>query len=229
MKKLFYSCLLALPLSTLGQSFLPAIERFSSKKLDYLILNSGEKVEFYLDDLDRKKGLIVNVEGKTVDGKKFEYNADEIKEMYLAASDFAKLSSLNRSTRSVLSMQRTDMKEIGREHVYFEQHQVEGRKSTTLLQLVNPESTSRMKVFHDPWAVETMGVGIGGLQLTGGIDKSYYAVYDGKTVKIYKRNYEELFAALFAGCPAVLQKYKSAAWRDLPLHLDTYETECAGK
>ncbi len=213
--------------SLLAQELLPPFERFSSKKESILILNNGEKIVFYLDDLDRKKGLIYNVEGKTLEGKKFEYEGDEIKELYLVPSDFAKFGGAMKATRSVLKASRTDMKELSREHVHFFQQQIEDRKKTTLLQLLNPDFQSRMRIFDDPMAAETMGIGAGPLQLTGGIAKSYYAEIDGKTVKIKKKNYEELFAELFHDCPAVLSKFKSAAWRDLPLHLWEYEQNCA--
>jgi hypothetical protein len=182
-----------------------------------------------LDDLDRKKSLITNVAGKTLDGKKFEYDADQIKELYLVPSDMAKLGGAMKATCSVLKASRTDLQELNRDHVQFFQQKVEDQKKTTLLQLLNPDFQSKMRVFDNPWASETMGVGFGGVQLTGGIAKSYYAEFNGKTVKIYKRNYEELFAELFANCPAVLEKYKGASWRDLPEHLNTYEDNCVEK
>lgn len=39
-----------------AQQFLPPVERFSGSKPGYIILKTGERVEFILDDLDRKKG-----------------------------------------------------------------------------------------------------------------------------------------------------------------------------
>ncbi len=229
MKKVILFILISFPFLSNSQDFLPPFERFSSKKDDILILNSGEKILFYLDDLDRKKGLITNVAGKTMAGKKFEYEADQIKELYLVPSDMAKLGGAMKATRSVLKATRTDLKELSREHVQFFQQKVEDQKKTTLLQLLNPDFQSKMKIYDNPWAAETMGLGFGGIQLTGGIAKSYYAEYEGKTVKIFKRNYEELFAELFANCPAVLTKFKSAAWRDLPEHLNVYEDNCVEK
>ncbi|MCY7356919.1 MAG: hypothetical protein LH609_05515 [Rudanella sp.] len=62
---------------------MPPVERFSGSKPGYLILKTGERMEFTLDDLDRKKGLIYRVEGKTIPGKKFKYGADEIQELGL--------------------------------------------------------------------------------------------------------------------------------------------------
>jgi hypothetical protein len=229
MNKIILILITLIPFTNYAQNFLPPMERFSGKKEDILILNSGEKIVFFLDDLDRKKGLIINVAGKTLDGKKFDYDADEIKELYLVPSDMAKIGGAMKATRSILKASRTDLSELSREHIQFFQQKVEGRKETVLLQLLNPDFQSRMRIFDDPWAAETMGIGFGGMQLTGGIAKSYYANYDGKTIKIFKRNYEDLFAALFANCKGVLTKYDKAAWRDLPLHLDTFETECAEK
>jgi hypothetical protein len=62
---------------------------------------------FLLDDLDRKKGLIVNVEGKAADGKKFEYKAEEIQFLALAPSDYAKFAAFNEGMSSVTRAGKT--------------------------------------------------------------------------------------------------------------------------
>jgi hypothetical protein len=52
------------------QQFLPSVERFSTKKKGYLITTEDKRIDFVLDDLDRKKGLIIKVEGVPTDGGK---------------------------------------------------------------------------------------------------------------------------------------------------------------
>ncbi|WP_266367187.1 hypothetical protein [Tellurirhabdus rosea] len=212
--------------AAVAQQFLPPIDRFSSSKPGYLITKSGERVEFTLEDLDRKKGLIVRVEGKTTDGKKFKYEADEIAELGLAPSDFSKLNSLAESTRSIDKMQRNKVGESMRDLVVFYQEQLDDPKRTVLVQLINPGFDSRIRVYHDPFAMETMGVGVAGIQVTGGHDMSYYVKADGKVFRLKKKHYDDRFRDLFGSCPALMTKYKSFVWRDLVDHVYFFDQQC---
>ena len=211
------------------QELLPPLERFSTKKQGYLIKNDGTRIDFVMSDLDRKKGLIINVEGKTTDGKKFELKADQIKELAIPPSDFAKLGALSESTRSIAKINRTDGREFDRELVYFFQEYLEDRKITALMQLLNPEFSEKIPVYHDPFATETLGVGVAGIQITGGIDKSYYLKIGGKTKRFFKKDYDDDFKKLFGSCPDLMKKYKDFAWRDLPRHIFYFQTECDKK
>jgi hypothetical protein len=209
------------------QQFLPPVERFSTKKAGYLITIEGKRIDFILDDLDRKKGLIIKVEGKPTDGgKKFVLKADQIKELAIPGSDFAKFAALSESTKSIAKMKRTNTKEFNRELVYFFQEYLEDRKITALMQIINPDFSSKIVVYHDPFASETMGLSVGGIQVTGGIDKSYYFKIAGKTQRYFKKDYDDDFKKIFASCADLLTKYKDFAWRDLPLHLFFFDTEC---
>ncbi len=216
-------------ISSFAQTFLPPLELFSTKKESYLIKNNDEKVVFVLSDLDRKKGLIIRVEGKTKEGKKFKLEASEIKELAIAPSDMAKLSSLSNSTKSVLKASKTKVDDFDRNLVYFFQEKLEDRKITALMQRLNPDFDSRIRVYHDPFASETMGLSFGGVQVTGGIDKSFYLKVDGKTKRYFKKDYDDDFKTLFGSCPALMTKYKDFAWRDLPDHLFYFDQECEAK
>lgn len=211
-----------------AQLFLPPVERFSGKKPGYLITTAGEKIEFELEDLDRKKGLIYNVEGKRLDnGKKFDLDADQIAELALAPSDYAKFASFSNSSQSVLKASKTDFSKIDRSLIHFYQAKVEEQKKTTLLQLLNQGFDSKIKVYHDPFAAETMGLAVGGIQVTGGLDKSYYITANGKTYRLKKKNYDNQFKELFGNCPAVMQKYgNNFDWRDLESHVLLQHDEC---
>lgn len=212
-----------------AQQFLPPIERFSGSKPGYLVLKTGEKIEFKLDDLDRKKGLIIRIEGKTLDGKKFKYEADQIQELGLAPSDYAKLNSFTESTRSIARMQRNKIDETGRELVLFYNERLDDQNREALLQLVNPGFDSQIRVYDDPFAMETLGVGFAGVQITGGMDMSYYVKTKGQFIRLKKKNYDELFRPLFDSCPAVMAKYgKKFAWRDFCYHVFMLDQECGG-
>lgn len=209
-----------------SQEFLPAIERFSSKKESFLVTTKGDTTKFFLDDLDRKKGLIVNVAGKTVDGKKFEHDAEDVVFMALAPSDFAKFAAFSEGTSSVLRASKTDFKQINRDLIFFYREYLDDKKRTVLVQQVNPAFDSRLRVYDDPFAKQTAGVGVAGMQVTGGQDKSYYVNYNGKTFRMYKRDYDKLFKEFFGNCPALTAQYKNGAWRDFAEHLFFYEQNC---
>lgn len=222
-------CLLSLSLLTTSsaQRFLPPIERFSGSKPGYLILKTGERVAFTLNDLNRKKGLIYRVEGKTIDGKNFTYEADQIQELGLNPSDVAKLVSVSESTRSITKMQRNKVNESARNLVLFYNEQLDDPKREVLVQLVNPGFESRIRVYDDPFATETAGVGFAGVQVTGGMDKSFYVRANGKVFRLKKKNYDDKFSELFGSCPAMMTKYgKNFAWRDFCSHVFMFDQEC---
>lgn len=229
LKHLLTLCLLQglFLVSASAQQFLPPIERYSGSKPGYLVLKTGERVEFTLDDLDRKRGLIVNVAGKTADGKKFSYSAEQIQELGLTPSDYAKLASISESTRSIAKMQRNQVNESARNLVLFYNEQLDEPRREALLQLVNPGFESRIRVYNDPFAAETMGVGFAGVQVTGGMDKSFYVRANGKTFRLKKKDYDKAFVDLFSSCKGLMTKYgKDFAWRDFCYHVFMFDQEC---
>jgi hypothetical protein len=212
-----------------SQEFLPAIERFSSKKESFLVTSKGDTTKFFLDDLDRKKGLIVNVAGRTTDGKTFEHKAEDVTFMALAPSDYAKFAAFSEGSSSVLRASKTDFKQINRDLIFFYQEYLDDKQRTVLVQQVNPGFDSRLRVYDDPFAAQTAGIGVAGMQMTGGQDKSYYVNYNGKTFRMYKRDYDRLFTEFFGKCPDVMTGFKNHAWRDFASHLFIYEQNCAAK
>ena len=234
MKKMIRRCFqLGLVLLTTSQAFsqefLPAIERFSSKKESFLVTSKGDTTKFFLDDLDRKKGLIVNVAGRTADGKKFEHKAEDVTFMALAPSDYAKFAAFSEGSASVIRASKTDFKQINRDLIFFYQEYLDDKQRTVLVQQINPGFDSKLRVYDDPFAAQTAGIGVGGMQMTGGMDKSFYVNYKGKTFRMYKRDYDRMFPEFFGNCPNLKAQYKNAAWRDFAEHLYFYEQTCATK
>lgn len=211
-----------------AQQFLPPVKRFSGTKPGYLITKTGERVDFTLDDLDRKKGLIIQVSGKTLDGKPFSYPASEVQELGLAPSQMAQYTSLLNSVSSIAKVQRTKVGEATRDLILFYNEHLDNPDREVLVQLLNPDFDSQIRVYNDPFAWQTLGVGVAGVPITGGMDMSYYVkTKDGKVIQLKKHTYGEMFRSLFESCPAVMAKYgNDVVWRDFCSHVFLFEESC---
>ncbi|MBL7816849.1 MAG: hypothetical protein JNL70_17640 [Saprospiraceae bacterium] len=211
------------------QELLPPIEDFSKKKQAYLVKTDSTRIDFFLSKLYHKKGLIVYIEGETTKGEKFEMEADSVLILALPPTNSAKFTSMIESSRSLDKISQTNTDRLNPNLVYFFQEYVEDRKVTALLQLLNPDFSDKITIYHDPWAAETMGGGFGGLPIAGGIDKSYYLKVAGKTKRFFKKNYDLEFEKLFESCPSLInryKKYKTIYWNDLPRNVYFFDTKC---
>lgn len=235
MKKIMLLLLLALwGLNAIAQTFAPRILSFSRQKVSYVTLLDGTEIEGNVRGAKFKKGLMKQITiADTVTGDKQKISAEDIATMRLAPSDLGKFAAASEATSSVAEMTRNDGVDwtdaLKRDFVYFERAQLDDRKGTfVLLQLVNPGFESQMKVFDDPRASETMGLGVGGVRMTGGFLKSYYIVRDGKAVKVAKKDYEkEFFPQFFGDCPAVMEAFgDDIDWKDFAAHVYLYEQKC---
>jgi hypothetical protein len=229
-KILVLACLfLGVTISTTAQSFLAPFEGFSTKKTTYITMQDGSEQEGQLKNLKRKKGLITEIFLKT-DGQKkpLRILADDIKNMYVPASGLAKLNnSLEKS------FDATEWKSDGIEqermkdgYAYFEFSEVLYKKETRklLLQLLNPGFSTGIRVYHDPFAGETMSAGVGGIRVAGGDEKSYYVKKgDQKAYRLKKKEYNEEFTRLFKDCMEVIKSVEGdPRWSDFAKHAYAY-------
>lgn len=236
MKKVAYLLTALLSLSLLAeisaQDFIPAYDRFSGKETSYILLEDGSKVEGTLEDLDRKKGLIEEVVIKDASGKKITLKPEQIKAMYLMPSGFSKFSTnMDVGTK----VKKWDAKYIDSEiikkgYAYFEKAKVVIKKDQEMLlmQLLNPGFNSKIKVFHDPFAAETMRLGVGGMTMAGGDDKSYYVqTGDFPAKKIKKKDYDNEIKVMYASCPALVKKIgEKIRWTEFAQHVYEFTFEC---
>ncbi|MFN8346672.1 MAG: hypothetical protein U0X91_16835 [Spirosomataceae bacterium] len=236
MKKVTYlfSAVLATTLWTkaFSQDFIPAYDRFSGKETSYIMLEDGSKAEGTLEDLDRRKGLIEEVVIKDANGKKLKFKPEQIKAMYLMPSGFSKLSTnMDVGTK----VKKWDAKYIDSEiikkgYAYFEKAKVVLKKEPEMLlmQLLNPGFNSKIKVFHDPFAAETMRVGFGGLTMAGGDDKSYYVqVGDLPAKKLKKKDYDDEIKVMYSNCPVLVKKIgEKIRWTEFAQHVYEYTFDC---
>jgi hypothetical protein len=193
--------------SSFSQNFMEGFDRFSSKKMSYLTLTDGTKVEGDIDDLDRKKGNISEITIK-VDGKKKTYTPEQIKEMYLPASGLDKFSKQMEVGTNLSKDLNNDRISDG--YAFFEYMQVDikGKVQPLLMQLVNPGFHNKVRVYFNPFAGETMSMGVGPMKV-GGLDKSYFVkVGDKPAYKITKGDYDDQSKELFKSCAAAMAALK---------------------
>lgn len=193
--------------STYSQNFMEGFDRFSSKKISYLTLTDGTKIEGDIEDLDRKKGNISEITIK-VDGKKKTFKPEQIKEMYLPASGLDKFSKQMEVGTNLSKDLNNDRISDGYAFFEYTQVDIKGKVQPLLMQLVNPGFHNKVRVYFNPFASETMSVGVGPMKV-GGLDKSYFVKVGNKPAyKITKGDYDEQSKELFKGCAAAMAALK---------------------
>jgi len=231
-KTLLPLLLLFIGFSLSAQDFLDGAFRFSSKKDSYIYLKDGTEVVGKIKDLDRKKGQIKKVKLK-VDGKKVTYLPEDIGYMYLMPSGFDKFARGygNLTNLKEHSKDRTvNLEKIKAGYVLFKSINVQLKKKEMqlLMQMVNPGYDEKIAVFFDPFARESMSLGVGGMTVAGGDKKSYYISVDGGTAyKIKQKEYGKKWAELYPDCPDIDKAFEGKMyWRNFSKHLYHYTTEC---
>ncbi|MDR2204975.1 MAG: hypothetical protein LBE36_02290 [Flavobacteriaceae bacterium] len=217
---------------TFAQEFLQPSDTFSHKAIAYITLAGGKELQGTITDIDRKKGLIEEIVIKDGKGKKQTLKPEQIHHMYLMPNLLSKANNSVEALKEANNYtdKRLNNALLGKGYVYFENVpvMVKKKRMNMLMQLVNPDFCSKIKVYHDPRARETTSLGIGPLSVAGGIDKSYYVSKNGEVAyKFEKSDYKDSFIPMFQSCSALMEKYKNdIAWRDFEKHVYEYTTEC---
>ncbi|HRD08105.1 MAG: hypothetical protein U0V54_03750 [Saprospiraceae bacterium] len=216
-----------------AQDFLDGNFTFSSSKISYITLADGSEVTGYIDDIDRKKGLIEKITIKDSLGKKMEFQPQDIHHMYIAPSKWDKFSKgmdkMNDFTEWDKNKQ-VNLAHIKEGYALFEYSEVmiKNEKKSLLLQLINPGYCNKIKVFFDPQAKESASVGIGGFSVAGGQPKSYYVKVGNEVAyKLEKKHYEDKFESLFGNCEAINKAYpEEIDWDFFSKHVYIHATKC---
>ncbi|MFK7783479.1 MAG: hypothetical protein AB8B56_00110 [Crocinitomicaceae bacterium] len=237
MKKLLFAfAISSLSFGTFAQSFAVPLDGFSRKKTSYLHMEDGTVSEGLLGGFKRAKGQIETVKMKDEGGGKVKIDPAKIKHMYIPPSNLAKLSAANDRIGNIThwdAPSNMDSTLMGDGYVYFEKMTTQIKKKKTedlMLQMLNASFSSKIKVFYDPFARETMGLEVGGVTVAGGLDKSYYVNKVGSSdpaFKLEKKSYKEQFALLFGDCDEFMAKYgDKIKWSDLEMHVYEYTQLC---
>lgn len=216
-----------------AQDFLDGAFTFSSKKESYITLQDGKELIGFIDDIDRKKGLIEEITIIDAEKKKIKLKPEEVKHMYIAPSGFDKLARADRLLSNATKWDDDKSalaSHIKEGYVYFETVNVMIKKKqmTLLLQLLNPGFARNIKVYFDPLAGETASIGFGGITVAGGDAKSYYFKKgDNVAFRMHKKNYDEEFENLYGDCPELKKTFiKDMGWSRVEKHVFHHSEKC---
>jgi len=214
----------------IGQDLLSPSFGFSKKKTAYITLVDGSEINGTIKDIDRKKGLIDFIKIKDGEGKNHKLKPEKVKFMYLPPSGLDKLSKAKDFLSDAKKWNDGKLNQdfLNQGYVYFELADVKIKKKNQklLMQLLNPQFSKIVKVYHDPFAKETMSLGVGGVDVVGGIAKSYYISKEGQPAfKLKKKDYKTEFVPLWKSCPKIVEEFTNQKWDDLVKHIITY-SEC---
>lgn len=210
-----------------AQQLLSPTSGFSKKKTSYITLNNGKQLKGLFGGMYFKKGLITDIKFKTGSGKSQKISASDIKEMYLQPS---KLGKLSKSLDAIGDAQKWNDEKLNQDllnqgYVFFESAKVRVKKKefVALLQLLNPDFSKEVKIYHDIFAKESASIGVGPITAAGGNAKSYFVKFGNETAyKLEKKNYKKEFIPMWKKCKNVSKVYKDIKWSDLPKHIIEY-------
>ena len=214
-----------------AQDFLRPFDMVSHKKTTYITNTKGKEIQGSVKKLKRKKGLIKEINIKNKKGVKKTIPINQIDFAYLPQNGLEKVADFNTFLYDATQWNKGlyDQDRIKEGYAFFEKSKVMVKKKemTLLMQLLNPGVCSRIKVYHDPFANETVGVGIGAIRVAGGNDKSYYIrIDDGVAFKLSKKKYKKMFGKVFGDCKTVLKAFGKAQWSKFEETVFAYNTAC---
>ncbi|MGB1043352.1 MAG: hypothetical protein ACPGU6_08155 [Tenacibaculum sp.] len=204
---------------------------YSGKKLSYVTLKDGSKIVGYKKDVDRKKGQIYYIKLKQQKTKKkFKLESDEIKEMYLYPGGVQKFFKTLNHIYDVRQWERSDLDNdvLKQGYIYFKNQKVslknKKKEKEYLMQLVNAPFSKYIEVYGDPFAKQTTKLGIGGFNLAGGLQKSYYVKKNGKIFWLRKKNLKDYYETLFGDSKEFKNKYpvEDVKWRYFSEYIAEY-------
>lgn len=220
--------------SAFSQSFISAVSEFHPSNDCKMELIDGTHVEGKVAMATVMNGYLSSLTLKDADGVKHKHKAAEIKEFKVKMGILAKLDAGTEAASSISELVKADFNEIiEREYIIYKQALLPKKKDKyRLLQLVNPGFDSHIQVFDDPGGKESGGLSAGGMKLTGGKDKSYLVVIDGKkSVQVKKGSYKKDFAELYGGCKVFMETVtpKKPNFWDMAAHVFAYDQLCSDK
>ena len=234
MKHLITAFSLLIAVATTAQTFAPGFNGFSKKKPTYITLKDGTEMTVNIKGLKFKKGLIDDMKIIDNSGNKVKINPEEISHMYVPPSGLAKLNQLVESATDVTKIVDNELssEHLNDGYLYMESCEVQVKKSKTqhcMVQLMNPTFSKMVKVYNDPYAAESAGIGYGGVTVAGGLDKSYYIKVGDNEVarRIKKKEYKKDMDEIFTECKDVVKKFGAdPKWAEFEQFIYEYTIKC---
>lgn len=213
-----------------SQKFLEGFQLISKGKPAYVTLMTGDKIEGHVKDVDWRKGLIESIIIADNSGKETELQAKDIKILYAQPAGLEKLSKRMEVGSNVhkLTNKEYNYDLLGQGMMMLEQTDVlikNKKQFNLLMQLLNPDFCSTIKVYRDPIVKETAKWGVAGVTLAGGDISSYYVKKgDAPAFRVEKRHYKKDFEKIFGDNKEMMEKYskEKPSWYDLAKHITEY-------
>ncbi len=225
---LAFAVMLALSSTVMGQMFLTPVNSLTGDATT--VTTDGKEVSGDIRLAVFGSRGLKSFTIKDASGKKHKFKAEDIATLKVKVDGLAKLEMIAEKSVSVKKMVEADFDEMAdREYIYYEKVQVPGKNKYVLAQLLNPGWDSKIKVYNNPLGGETQSVGVAGVALVGGEDKTYLVIANGEPSMILKKkHYDKLFPELFASCREIGDNFrdKEAKFKYFAQHVFAYEVGC---
>lgn len=230
-KKPFFVLAFLFALSTMNaQELVAPSYGFSHSETAYITLADGTEINGTIKDIDRDEGLIEYIKLQDGAGKKHKLKPEDIKFMYLPPSG---LDNLGKKLNFASDFKKWNDEKLNQTYLndgyaYFETTDVKIKKknSKLLMQLLNPSFSKEFRIYCDPYAKKTTGLGVGGVNFVGGDIKSFYVAKKNEPAFLLKKkDYKKEFLPLWKSCDKVISENPEPKWTDLTKHVVTY-SEC---
>lgn len=201
--------------------FAEGFNKPATKKVSTVIMKDGTEHRGFCKNITTKKGQIYEIVFiDSITEQKSTYEAEKIAEAYLYASGFEKFGKVSQKFGNYGMGRRNSAKKLTtNDEIYFVNQKVSLKNKKDekefLMQLVNPDFSTVISVYHDPFAKETTGFSVGGSpSFGGGVVKSYYVQKGEKIIWLHSSDFEENYEFLFGDNPDFMKKYpyKSVDW-----------------
>jgi hypothetical protein len=187
----------------------------SSKKASTVVLKNGETHIGYCDGVNRKKGLISSFEIKdSITGKKDEFVADQIAEIYLYPTGYEAAMKMDKYLGNTSNWGgKKDLSKVNNKGSIRLKNQLVSLNNKKepkeyIMQLINSDFSSVIEVYGDPIAKETGGFSVGGSpQFGGGVIKSYYVKKGDKIIWLEKSEFKDRYNELFGDNADFIAQY----------------------
>jgi len=198
----------------------------------YVIKENGEKIEGKTRSMFITGRGLKSITLRLPSGDKVKFRANELREIAFKNNNLSKAISTIEQSASIRKATEANWDQIyEQEYIFYEKVKLPSGKYV-MMQMINPDFSSRIKVYYSLGSRKTSGIGIpvaGGattLKLTGGRQRAYWVSKDnGNVFKIKRSSYnKKKFTRLFGDSPEMLETYsRPYRFAELSQHIYHYE------
>lgn len=215
-----------------SQYFIPPVDDglVTTAKEVYAVTTSGDTIRGRINSATMIDGQIRAFTIKKADKSKVKFKSVDVTVLAIRATSFMNWTSAM-ATPNIQRASELDFdKVMEREWVIFDQALLPNKDKYALMQLLNPDFDSKIKVYLNPNSNETANLEINGLMVSGGEDTSYIVVTEGNRSELYKKSKydKEALTRLYKDCDAFADAYQGEKfkWKDFSEHVFVFDQLC---